>query len=150
MTNECSSLMNTRLGEVSQFAAHLRLSKTAAATCIFSKVLSILAVRLKYSDRLMAVCSNGPTAIDPNSVYEYVAKTGFTVKPLIPMTNVVFVKDIPGLGQPVQITWTAARATEFVGGLASSASSTSGPGSSLKPLPQVTPPTPTYLGALGC
>jgi hypothetical protein len=55
----------------------------------------------------------------PNNVYEYVASTSFAVKPLIPMSGVPLVSQIPGLGQPVEITWSAARAVEHVAGLAS-------------------------------
>ena len=85
---------------------------------------------------------------DPSKyVYEYSAKTSFTVKPLIAMSGVPFVNNVPGLGKPVEIVFTAARAAEHVAGLAT-APKASGNGISPPDLQRYlgSGPPPTWLG----
>lgn len=55
-----------------------------------------------------------------NNIYEYLVKSNFTVKPLIPMSGVPFIQNVPGLGQPLQVCFTADRAAEYAQGLAKS------------------------------
>ena len=141
MTNECNELMNTG------WAHFLNLQRTggysACGSDLYIQETGIGANSTK------AYGPNTPLPMTPTpdkNIYEYVAKTTFTVKPLIPMSNVIFVKDIPALGQPVEIKWTAARATEFVPGLAKSTGSTLISGLTLPKLPPIATPPPTFLG----
>lgn len=58
-----------------------------------------------------------PNPPNANNVYEFVASTSFQVKPFIAMSGVPIVAQIPALGQPVEIKWSATRAVEHVAGL---------------------------------
>lgn len=56
--------------------------------------------------------------IDPSAnIYEYCARVNYHCGPMINMSSVPFVKDVPGLGQPFELTYSAFRATEYSDGL---------------------------------
>jgi hypothetical protein len=56
--------------------------------------------------------------IDPAAnIYEYCARVNYHCGPMINMSSVPFVKDVPGLGKPFELTYSAFRATEYSDGL---------------------------------
>lgn len=56
--------------------------------------------------------------VDPAAnIYEYCAKVNYLCGPMINMSSVPFVKDVPGLGKPFELTYSAFRATEYSDGL---------------------------------
>lgn len=73
----------------------------------------------------------GPNAAvsDPinstTNVYEYCARASFDVGPLVNLSFVPFVNQIPGVGRPFRLGYSAFRAAEFSDGLSGTGSATS-------------------------
>ena len=134
MTNECSDLAHTG------FANFLNLHSAGGyLSCGSDLYIQSTPISSAVSS---VVGPNSPLSMPPlkNNVYEYVAKTYFIVKPFIPMSRIPLVSQIPGLGQPVQIKWTAARAAEFVNGLADTPNPSAPPNIALPDLRTPNPP----------
>jgi hypothetical protein len=72
------------------------------------------------------------------SIYELSVRSFYSVSPLISLTGVPLLNQVPGLGQPVTLTFIANRPVEHPGGLQGvTANSGSGSGA-VKPFPRVT------------
>ena len=57
-----------------------------------------------------------PPPIDPTSnVYEYVVQTDCLVGPFVALNGIPWIKDIPGLGVPAELKWSAARVANALG-----------------------------------
>ena len=59
------------------------------------------------------------------NVYEYCARASFDVGPLVNLSFVPFVNQIPGVGRPFRLGYSAFRAAEFSDGLSGTGSATS-------------------------
>lgn len=118
MKSECSRLMATGWANFLQLQPRAGYQKCGSDLYIEASQIGSTNVQSFGPNQPL------PTAPNPNDVYEYVASTSFQVKPLIPMSGIPFVSQVPALGQPVEIRWNAARAVEHVAGLASAAFST--------------------------
>lgn len=82
--------------------------------------LYVHASNLNSSGNIQVFGPNTPVsaAVDPSQwVYEYVAKSTYTVDPFVSFATVPLLKDIPGLGKPFVLSFTAARAAEYPLGL---------------------------------
>ena len=62
-----------------------------------------------------------------NSMYEIAVKSAYNVGPLVSLATVPILGNIPGLGQPVTLSFTANRPVEHPGGLQAAANSARGP-----------------------
>lgn len=77
----------------------------------------------------------GPNAavsdpIDSKNIYEYCAHTTFDCGPLVNLSSVPFLGDVPGLGKPFTISYSAFRAAEFSDGLAGTGTASGASGAS--------------------
>jgi len=58
------------------------------------------------------------SAVDTTkSIYELSVTSNYSVPPLIDLSSVPFLRDVPGLGQPVNLSFTVSRPVEHPGGL---------------------------------
>ena len=81
-----------------------------------------------------------PPPIDAtNQLYEYAANGQFEIAPLIGMSGIPLVNQIPGLGQPVQMHFSAVKMVEHPQGLSFNANSNGGTYSGQLPLYSRTP-----------
>lgn len=131
MVNESTNLMS------SGFANFLHLQRNGGylgSGC----TLGIIATQIGGGSTSYPVPPGLPAAANPlTTVYEYSVHSDFTTTPLVPMSGIPFINNVPMLGKPCQIVWNAARATEYVQGLAAATNIQQG---GQVTLPQITAP----------
>lgn len=74
-----------------------------------------------HTQSISLIGPNAPLPAPPDplvNVYEYTGTAKFQVSPMVPLTSIPFIGQVPGLGQPVILTFNSSKALEHVAGLA--------------------------------